>query len=810
MTFCVALPAAFYVVFFTKIGFGIEAFYFLSKYYQEHAFKLGGGLAGFAFFLYLFDCYYWDSKAGRITRHLALSIIVIGIAVLVAFIASTHPYGPISMFTVLVPIWLSLVRFLLYRHITFRTYITWLSGPLFLNSMGIGIGWFVWTFLSRNNKWSIYTKLYDAEVTGCKPDFKEYPACQINYLNDTLADLAEPAVCFTVDVETSSIEFPLGCARNCTNVFDECSNTFIVWVGPFLVAIVLLFLSFFSTFLRNGGSIEKEAAKFGKVWGFLLFVMWISASLAGAGSGVSTTLAALTLSSFVASAIFLAMSYTQVEAQEHVRAFGNKLIKNYAKYLDIAKGLLVVTCTPVAALYLAISFLVQMIRNLKMPCSRTYKEDDHSSTNENEMSNKYISQEARKLIKQVKSWDLVTVFVYAVYWGIGFYTLTVIAAKFTTLFLSWLIEETKNMDLASVTGILFAVGVIMFLLPPVPGAPIYLTLGIVIVPVGRETLGLTGCIAYAMGISLVLKLFATFLQQVMIGGMLQGSLNVRQMVGINTPLIRGMKLALAEPGLGAAKICILCGGPDWPTSVLCGIMGLNVIPVLIGTLPVAILIIPTVLAGSFTYMSSEEEFGGWAGTAATICTTLAAMVLFGFCISAAYFVEQIISQRPDDLAALPYDEEVREADLASEKKSKIFKEISEWKRVPIWAQLCLLTSLATMITSCYMVQLFPNDTFAEYKLTDTIDKTLKGDWKNIVKPVGFVSIILFGVSILLLVIFLSWANFKATIVIKERLEKQDEDGEIINENVEKQDDEKEKDEDASVVDRYGRLIYCCQ
>lgn len=763
-------------------------------------------LAGFAFFLYLFDCYYWDSKVGRIARHLALSIIVIGVAVLVAFIASTHPYGPISMFTVLVPIWLSLVRFLLYRKIAFRTYITWLSGPLFLNSIGIGIGWFVWTFLSRNNKWSIYTKLYDAEDTGCKPNFNKYPECQLNYLNGTLSDSTQTDVCFTIDVETSSIEFPQGCARNCTNVFDECSNTFIVWVGPFLVSIVLLFLSFFSTFLRNGGSIEKEAMKFGKVWGFLLFVMWISASLAGAGSGVSTTLAALTLSSFVASAIFLAMSYTQVEAHEHVRAFGNKLLQDYSKYLDIAKGLLVVTCAPVAALYLAVSFLVQMIRNLKMPCSRTYKQDDESSTIEQETPNKYISLEARKLIKQVKSWDLVTVFVYAVYWGVGFYTLTVIAAKFTTLFLSWLIEETKTMDLASVTGILFIVGVIMFLLPPVPGAPIYLTLGIVIVPVGRETLGLVGCILYAMGISLVLKLFATFLQQVMIGGMLQGSLNVRQMVGINTPLIRGMKLALAEPGLGPAKICILCGGPDWPTSVLCGIMGLNVIPVLIGTLPVAILIVPTVLAGSFTYMSGEEEFGGWAGTAATICTTLAAMVLFGFCISAAYFVEQIISQRPEDLAALPYDEEVRDADRETGKKAKIFKEVTKWEHVPRWAQLCLLTSLVTMISSCYMVQLFPNDTFAEYQLTDTIDKALEGDWKKLVKPIGFISIILFSASIFFLVIFVSWANFTTKSVAQDRMEM------TTNENnLEQNNTKKETEDDAPLVeDGNGKMIICCQ
>ena len=46
----------------------------------------------------------------------------------------------------------------------------------------------------------------------------------------------------------------------------------------------------------------------------------------------------------------------------------------------------------------------------------------------------------------------------------------------------------------------------MFLLPPVPGVPIYLTLGIVIIPVGREVFGVTLSILYALGVSLCLKL----------------------------------------------------------------------------------------------------------------------------------------------------------------------------------------------------------------------------------------------------------------------------------------------------------------
>jgi hypothetical protein len=43
--------------------------------------------------------------------------------------------------------------------------------------------------------------------------------------------------------------------------------------------------------------------------------------------------------------------------------------------------------------------------------------------------------------------------------------------------------------MAAVSGIISVVGVVMFLLPPVPGVPVYLTLGIVLAAQGYETLG---------------------------------------------------------------------------------------------------------------------------------------------------------------------------------------------------------------------------------------------------------------------------------------------------------------------------------
>lgn len=97
------------------------------------------------------------------------------------------------------------------------------------------------------------------------------------------------------------------------------------------------------------------------------------------------------------------------------------------------------------------------------------------------------------------------------------------------------------------------------------------------------------------------------------------SVAIRQMVGVNTDAIRAMRVVLSEPGFRPSKVYILVGGPDWPVSVLCGILGLDLMPILIGTIPVIALVVPTALTGSFAFMGSIEDDQGldkypWAGT----------------------------------------------------------------------------------------------------------------------------------------------------------------------------------------------------
>ena len=76
-----------------------------------------------------------------------------------------------------------------------------------------------------------------------------------------------------------------------------------------------------------------------------------------------------------------------------------------------------------------------------------------------------------------------------------------------------------------------------------------------------------------------------------------------------------------------------------------------------------------------------------------------------------------------------------------------YKEVTHWKVVPGFAKTHLILSVLCIIASCYIVQIFRDQAFKAYVLTDTID-ALDGDWKNIAEPHGIFSMALSVVSML--------------------------------------------------------------
>lgn len=75
-------------------------------------------------------------------------------------------------------------------------------------------------------------------------------------------------------------------------------------------------------------------------------------------------------------------------------------------------------------------------------------------------------------------------------------------------------------------------------------------------------------VLFSTAVGTGLKLFSSALQQKLIGENLSHFVKVRQFVGINSQLMRAMRLVIGKSGLSIPKVAILIGGPDWPVSAM--------------------------------------------------------------------------------------------------------------------------------------------------------------------------------------------------------------------------------------------------
>ena len=81
----------------------------------------------------------------------------------------------------------------------------------------------------------------------------------------------------------------------------------------------------------------------------------------------------------------------------------------------------------------------------------------------------------------------------------------------------------------------------------------------------EPAMGLFGGVTYCTFLGLILKLISGTIQQQVFGKKLGNMVAVRQMVGVNSDLMRAVRVIMADPGLTWGKCAILTGGPDWPT-----------------------------------------------------------------------------------------------------------------------------------------------------------------------------------------------------------------------------------------------------
>ena len=386
----------------------------------------------------------------------------------------------------------------------------------------------------------------------------------------------------------------------------------------------------------------------------------------------------------------------------------------------------------------------------------------------------------------------------AAYVGIFYFVCDVGVGKGATLFLGWMISVMKELHPAVVIVAFIGLGVCMFLLPPVPGPPVYLTGGVLVVGALEESMGFWPACAICVLVCWVTKLMSCALQQKMFGESMSGIVGVRYAVGINSLQMRAIRYCLMQKGLNPAKIAILCGGPDWPTSVLCGILRVPLHEAMIGTSPVLVLYLGyTVLAGAFTLKT-----GGSCDTATLDDATAAAAALGVFppsppplspspppapqvetgntnywqmggavalgvamismtCTSfaAVYFMEDTIENKRKECDAFPVDEEVEARERKVQAKQTAYKEVTKWTNLPDSSRYLLGGAVLCMTGACHMAGNFGAYCFSTFTVTCTVALV------DVVKPLGWIAIGLFFVGFALFQVYLVGASKRTEAVM---------------------------------------------
>jgi len=307
----------------------------------------------------------------------------------------------------------------------------------------------------------------------------------------------------------------------------------------------------------------------------------------------------------------------------------------------------------------------------------------------------------------------------------------------TPVFLAKLGEELATMEFPVVCGIFFVVGWIMFLLPPVPGVPVYMASGTIIVPRAKlDDWNFYVAVLFSSCFCLVLKLCAVCCQQKGFGEGLGRWNSVKMAVGVHTATIRAIEKILKRPGMRVEKVCILCGGPDWPTSVLTGILKLSLPQMLLGTLPCFFLIAPCVLAGASLTDKDLKSFSPMIALVAAVTQGGMGVMAMGYVAREQERSAEELSQPVPEHAILI--EKSEEATLRSNK----YRLETAWKKFKFIQKFLLLAAVICMSMTCYVAGGLGSQCFRKFELGNAVDDPfpdgLDGKVSNLlVEPLGY-------------------------------------------------------------------------
>ena len=576
----------------------------------------------------------------------------------------------------------------------------------------------------------------------------------------------------------------LDCNR-ATDSLEEarCQAAYLLWGSPLILGVLCFFFGIACMYLAQDGSAVRMI-----IVQFLILGMgmWVSVSISGAEMGLADDILqfALLFCSMMLVVCVNMIGYDNLRDKLGSMQITQKL-GEYSQS-NFAKGMLIALTLPILPAFLLLSACIRQARIFGLSMANTKRDADADF--------EYFTAAGWGMLKWLFS-DVTAVFTWTAYIAMFYFVCDVGVGKGAVLFLGWMIGVMKDYSPAVVLVCFVLLGVGMFLLPPVPGPPVYLTGGVLLVGSMEDSMGFWGASFVCIFVCWLVKLLSCSLQQKWFGEGLGGYVGVRYTVGINSKQMRAIRYCLMQPGFSPAKVAILCGGPDWPTSVLCGILRVPLYESVLGTSPVLVLYLAyTVLAGAFMLKTNGECASANAATAADAVLSpsasaappaehaevgsanyweMASAVSLGMamvCMSctsfaALYFMEHTIEHKKAECEAFPVDEEVEAREIKVQAKQVAYKHVTRWGNLPPVDRALLGAAVVCMTAACHLAGNFGSHCFATFTVTCTVELV------DVVKPLGWVAIGLFAFGLILFQLYYRGARQRTRTVMEDNSQK---------------------------------------
>jgi len=740
-----------FVALFAEVGYGRELFR-AAEPIAGDAYVVGTAGVGVFLCLYMLDAAFWT----RCYKFLAIVLATIGLAlVLIALVLVQVYYStlPFAAYFLGMPCVYFMIRRTGLAHVQLFRFLKTCSYPLMVGGIATVMGWVIWVAMTGST-FSEETRDEYASLFNCKVSFdNQCLSAAVRYFAPLCGGIFNVFFgfgCFSVAWGTTPEERAAGDAPEGATAGGS-----------------------------EEGSIKKKA-KLHVVMRLLLISLVLIAAGALAhnnvqGSSPAAAYAALFLS--LAGLIVLSSVAAHIVGAESLREkirntpLARSIISSIASS-DVFKAIMLLGgWFPLGVFFTLTAFK----QRLRVAIWLKPGKDEYISTEGTLVVRRSdtFTAAAQGVWDQLRKWEWTMVLTKLIWVGIVINVLS-ITSSLLPVFVAWIRRAViaASFPVWAVVLIVTFVGFILFMLPPVPGAGIYYMAPVIL----TQVMEFSVAIAVSIGVSFFLKLAALVIQQKVIGEGLGSLVSVRSLARVNSVHTRAVREVLSAPGWTRGKVAILIGGPDWPTSVLTGILRLNVFSMMLGTTPIIVIIAAFVVNGAYLTVREANET---TGIIYNISLAVALSVGIGSQLGALHYIVTTVEKKRADLEAEPNDPEVAARDEEKEKEALELREATRWKGneefglapAPVFVKVNILAGVVVQVGLCYILGIWPTVVFAAFTYADTIEDRLGGDWTRIATSQGRWILVTWVASWLCLFVYQTWAKHRVGALTRASMSK---------------------------------------